>query len=149
MTIIAKEEIKLGIVAFLDQSMIQKNDLVEHTVFQKDPRPGPFLCIKIEGEFSWWTALTTRPRTTSGHSRLPIKKRHRTGSHPQWLNAEQYLNDGASIYYGPTDEFCKAAYRETTTPTTRSFVSIEATESVLSEIQKQSGRREKELSRAP
>ena len=149
MTQIAAPEVVAGIVGFLDQSALQSNKLIEHTVFQKTPRPGPFICIKTDGGVSWWTAITTQSRTTSGVGRVPTPQAERTGTHPQWLNDDQYLNDGASVYFGPTSEFCQASKNEITKPLKRSFASAVAVDSLVSEVKAQSGRQVTKLSRNP
>ncbi len=149
MTQIAVSEVAAGIVGFLDQSALQSNKLIEHTVFQKTPRPGPFICIKTDGGVSWWTAITTQARTTSGVDRVPIPKSERTGTHPQWLNVDQFLNDGASIYFGPTSEFCQASTAEITKPLKRSFATAVAVDSLIAEAKAQSARQVTQLSRNP
>lgn len=149
MTQIEESEVVAGIVGFLDQSVLQSNKLIELTAFQKTPRSGPFICIKTDGSFSWWTAITTQSQTISGVDRIPIPQSERIGTHRQWLNADQYLNDGASIYFGPTIEFCRASTQEITSRSARSFASTVAVDALIAEVKAQSGRQASKLSRNP
>ena len=149
MTQISVDEVQPGLVGFLDQAMLHSGSSVEYTMPETTTRPGPFACVKVDGNNSWWVPLTTRPRTNSGYSRVHIPKKARSGIHPQWLNVEQYLYDGASIYFGPSSEFCAASYREVTQPAARSLISNEGLQRIQTELRHQIGRRERELSRAP
>ena len=149
MTAIKVPEVVVGIVGFLNQSELQSNEKIEHTVFQKKPRSGPFICIKVDGINSWWTAITTKSITNNGVNRIFIPKNDRFGKNTQWMNRGQDLNDGASIYFGPTSEFCKASTRETTKPDERSFASANAVTSIMKEVKNQQNRQIKKLTINP
>jgi len=115
---IEPDEVAPGLVVFIDPKMSAAD---EHVTCTKDPpteRSGPFVCVSVDGNTSEWMPLTTEPR----RERLPIRSEWRSGGHPQWLRAGQYLNDGANVWRGPTTAFINASYEELTDRETRARV---------------------------
>ena len=136
---IGTHEIQPGLVVFMDTAALSADDRVGSAQNQPVFRSGPFLCVAVEGEESTWTCVTTEERA----QRLPLDREWRSGGHPQWLRADQYLNDGANVWHGPTDAFVAASHREATTDRTRALLSPEGVAAVLAEIEAQVHRRDR------
>ena len=134
---IGRNEIKPGLVAFLDPRVLAAQDGVSHTQDPPVARPGPFVCISVGSESSEWTPVTTEYRP----KRLVLRREWRVGGHPQWLRDQQYLNDGANLWRGPHDAFTAASSAEATMPLNRARLSTEGLAAVQAEIEAQRHRR--------
>ncbi len=141
MSAIVPDEVTAGLVAFLDHQALLSDNRIRSTTPQTKPRPGPFVCFRVDNGESWWAPVTTQPATAKKRKRLLLKSEWRTGTHPQWLNVDQYLNDGANIYVGPTDAFCAASGQEISNRNTRSRLTIDGVNSVKAEVERQQARR--------
>jgi hypothetical protein len=141
MAVIVPDDVVPGLVAFLDHQALLSDNRIRATTPQSKPRPGPFVCFRVEGGESWWAPVTTQPATVKKRKRVQLKAEWRIGSHPQWVNVDQYLNDGANIYVGPTDAFCSASGQEVTTRTSRSRLTPDGVSAVNAEVERQKERR--------
>ena len=131
------EEIVVGLVSHLDQTMLTNDPDIIDTYPQKTTELRPFVCVKVDGEKSVWAPLSSTYR----RERLKIKDEWRQGGIDMWRNRRCYLNDGANTYHGPNTSFIAASINELTTPGTRSQMSLEGIDAVLSEINNQKQRR--------
>lgn len=54
-------EVRIGLVAYFDQLMLEKNPSVQKSLPQVDAtsEARPFVCFAIEGGFQHWAPLTT------------------------------------------------------------------------------------------
>lgn len=129
------EEVKLGAVAYFD-----------HTVLLSDPdidrdddglnRPGPFVCVQIDGDKSVWCAVTSEHRP----ERLLLQPQWRENGSRQWRTTPQYLVDGLNTYLGPIASFIRAAAAETPfVAYPRPSLNQDGVAAVLAEIEKQGG----------
>jgi hypothetical protein len=134
---IGRDEIEPGLVAFLDPRVLAAQAVVSHTQDPPVVRPGPFVCVSVDGDRSEWSPVTTEYRP----ERLVIQRRWRSGGHPQWLRDRQYLNDGANLWRGPHEAFLAASRAEVTTALDRAFLSTEGLAAVQAEIEAQRRRR--------
>lgn len=141
MSAITDDEILPGLVAFLDQPMIEMDRRVSRTKKLPDANPRLFVCYARSGDTSEWSPITTRQRPT-GYQRLRIERQWRSGGDPQWLRDDQYLNDGANTYRGPNRAFVDASHLERTEPGNRARVSAEGIGAILAEIERQVGRQD-------
>ncbi len=145
MTSISVDEIQPGLVVYMDEPLLGSDPRVQKsgTVrFASDSR----LCVCYAGDrvSSDWAPITTQVRS----ERLPIKAEWRSGGnpecsggYPQWLQAEQYLQDGANTYRGPSAAFVEASWQECTAPDSRARVSDDGVAEVVKEINAQRHRR--------
>jgi hypothetical protein len=150
------EEIAPGIVVRLDPAILLKDERVCHTQDPPVNRPGPFLCIEVDGEMTTWAGLTTTDKTSvrPTHSaskpvgRLALKQEWRSGGPRRWRLADQFLADGASLWRGPKDVFAAASWQEVKLRTpNRAFVSEEGLDAVRIEIELQRHRRHRTCER--
>ncbi len=141
MAALQPDEIRPGLVAFLDPEVLARDERVVNT---KDPRtgirPGPFVCVSERDETSRWAQITTEER----RERLPIPPEWRTGGHPQWLRDPQYLQDGANVWHGPNEVFVAASSEELTDTSSRAWVTEDGLVEIASEMGRQRRRRERD-----
>ena len=144
------DEIAPGIVVRLDPSVLLEDERVCHTQVPPVNRPGPFLCVEVEGEMTTWAGLTTtdkksvRPTHSAGRpvGRLALKQEWRSGGPRRWRLADQFLADGASLWRGPKEVFVAASWQEAKVRTpNRAYVSEEGLDAVRIEIELQRHRR--------
>jgi hypothetical protein len=133
-------EISPGLVVFIDPRVLGEDERVCHTQDPPVTRSGPFLCIAHADDSSTWTPLTTEGR----RERLELKRAWRSGGHPQWLAAAQFLNDGANLWHGPDTAFILASRQEATEEKGRARLSEEGLTAVLKEIEAQRSRRDRD-----
>ena len=126
------EDIFLGFVAYIDVSKLLDDRIVKPA--SPPDRSGPFVCIKILNDESQWTHVTTIFR----EERLPLDQYKLGGSSgSRWVLAPQYLNDGSSVYFGPTDLFVKAAANsDSYWPHNRPKITPLGVEKILLEVEK-------------
>lgn len=133
------DEIRPGLVLFLDPEVLASSDRVTNT---KDPRrfrSGPFVCLTAGEEESTWLPITTEER----RERLLIPPEWRSGGHPQWLRDPQFLMDGANLRRGPHDAFIAASGAELTSREDRARVSAEGLSAINEEVATQVHRRDR------
>lgn len=114
------DEIAPGIVVRLDPPILLEDERVCHTQDPPVNRPGPFLCVEVDGEMTTWAGLTTTDKTSvrPTHSarkpvgRLALKQEWRAGGPRRWRLADQFLADGASLWLGPKEAFVAASWQE-------------------------------------
>jgi len=152
MTALGVGEIRPGIVAYLEESVLRDSNDVEWFSGKGSkhgsPERRPFLCVSVVGDEYTWVPITTEPRTGAGYQRLNLESSWRTGGDQacfgnQWVRLDQYLVDGANLYSGPVTEFIAASANECTTEMTRSLLSTAGVAAVVAEIAKQQRRKEK------
>jgi hypothetical protein len=136
---LTEQEIQPGIVVFLDPLFLRADPRVRNTQDPPIARAGPFLCVTERNGISCWSPITTEPR----RERVNLQARWRSGGHPQWLSAPQYLNDGANLWEGPNDVFVAASHKELTDTTNRAHLSHEGLSAVKEEIQAQIRRQDR------
>jgi hypothetical protein len=135
-----KQEIEPGIVAFLGPTVLSADPALCHTQDPPVTRAGPFLCVAAQDGTSSWSPVTTEWR----RERLELRAEWRSGGHPQWLKADQYLNDGANLWQGPDEVFVAASYQESTGAEDRARLSAEGLAAVEREIDVQAWRRDRD-----
>jgi hypothetical protein len=144
------EEVAPGIVVRLDPTILLEDERVCHTQDPPVNRPGPFVCVGVEGEMTTWAGLTTTDKTSirPTHSarkpvgRLALKPEWRSGGPRRWRLADQFLADGASLWRGPREAFVAASWQEVKLRTpNRSHLSEEGLDAVRIEIELQRHRR--------
>ena len=126
------EDIFLGFVAYIDVSKLLDDRIVKPA--SPPDRSGPFVCIKILNDESQWTHITTIFR----EERLALDQYKLGGSSgSRWVLSPQYLNDGSSVYFGPTDLFVKAAANsDNYWPHNRPKITPPGVEKILLEVEK-------------
>jgi hypothetical protein len=136
---IAVEEIGPGLVARLDPRILSADRRVMNTQDPPVSRPGLFLCVEIEDQFSVWAGVTSRWRD----QRLHLRPAWRSGGYRRWRLTEQYLVDGASLWRGPNDAFSAASWSElsSTGGRNRARLDGEGLRAVRIEIRRQLKRR--------
>jgi hypothetical protein len=139
MTAITSDEIKPGIVVFIDQALLAAQPGVIHSKELTDASSRPLVCVAATSGSTEWLALTTEYRP----ERLEIRPEWRTGGHPQWLRDPQFVNDGASVWMGPHEAFVASSILEITVRATRARVSREGLDEIRSEMEEQRHRRER------
>lgn len=144
------EEIAPGIVVRLDPPILLKDERVCHTQDPPVTRPGPFVCVEVDGEMTTWAGLTTTDKTSvrPTHSaskpvgRLALKPEWRSGGPRRWRLSDQFLADGASLWRGPKETFAAASWQEIKLRTpNRARLSEEGLDAVRIEIELQRHRR--------
>ena len=132
------DEIKIGLVAHLDQAMLSRDPKVLDTYPQQSTELRPFVCVaKSDDGASTWAPLTS----TSRPERVEILAEWRVGGLAMWVERPCYLNDGANIYIGRPTSIMAASHQEKTDRKTRSIMSQDGVNAVLTEIEKQRNRR--------
>jgi hypothetical protein len=143
---IGVSEIKPGIVVRLDPAVLLEDDRVCHTQDPPVTRPGPFICVEVDGEMTTWAGVTTtdkksiRPSRAAGKpvGRLALKQEWRSGGTKRWRLADQFLADGASLWRGPKDVFAASSWQEIKVRTpNRAFLAEEGLDAVRIEIELQ------------
>ena len=130
-------EIKVGLVSYLDQTMLSKDKRVLDTYPQEYTEIRPFVCVAVNLPKSTWVPLSS----TSRPERIQIKAEWRLGGIPMWRDRECYINDGANVYIGFNGAFVDASTNEQTDSKTRSQMLDEGVTAVLAEIENQKHRR--------
>jgi hypothetical protein len=135
---IALAEVEPGLVAFLDRAQLNGNGTIAKTgsvLSSNDERL--LVCLEVAGDSSTWTPLTTEWR----RERLYIDPNWRTGGDPvcsggfpQWLLVDQFLQDGANTYQGPTTAFVAASWRECTEASSRSRLTQDGIMAIKAEV---------------
>lgn len=100
-------DIRIGSVAYLDHALL----LQEPDVYKGSTtidRPGPFLCLQVEGMESTWISLTSEWRA----ERLPIDPKWRREGSQLWKEQDQYVIDGLNTFIGPNEAFVRAGANE-------------------------------------
>ena len=150
MSILDSSEIRPGIVAYLEESVLRSSDKVAWFCGKGSahgpPERRPFLCVSAQNHECTWVPITTEPKSGAGYKRLKLISTWRSGGDDacfgnQWIKLNQYLVDGANMYSGHFSEFIDASVNECTTPKSRSLLSNKGIASVLAEIKRQEGRR--------
>lgn len=137
MTALVDSEIEVGLVGWLDQAALNKDErVIKTTPYLGDPEPRPFLCFRIKGGTSFWAPTTTVWR----RERLELKDSWRTGGGPGWRSRANYLVDGANTYVGPASVFVEASSLEWTEPGSRMRLSPAGLAAVEAEVEKQKPR---------
>src|SRR5438876_945297 len=133
---VSASEVVPGIVVFLDQEMVDSDDRVTRTQDLPTVKARLFVCYQAAAGSSEWAPITTQER----RERLYLKPSWRTGGEPkcsggyaQWLNADQYLADGANTYRGPLPAFVDASHLECSDADNRARLTQEGIEAVRSE----------------
>ena len=130
MSQLAANEIVVGLVSHLDQTMLTADPDVLDTYPQKQTELRPFVCVEAEAEYSVWTPLSSMFR----RERLKIEDAWRQGGIDMWRTRVCFLNDGANIYCGPNGSFIAASIDELTEPETRSRILLEGVQKVRNVI---------------
>jgi hypothetical protein len=131
-------EVATGIVAWLDQAMLTRDDRIVSTYPQHGDEVRPFVCFEAAGSVSWWAPLTTQFRT----ERLAIKQEWCAGGLlTTWQTDPGYLADGANVYVGPDDAFVDASTNEQTTKANRAYLNEDGLEAIRAEVRRQIRRR--------
>ena len=147
MTELAVGEIRTGLVAFLEESVLRGSDNVEWFSGRGSrhgpPECRPFLCVSVSGDNCTWVPVTTESTTGAGYKRLYLEPSWRSGGDPachgnQWVQRDQYLVDGANLYAGPVMEFVAASVSECTTELTRPLLCETGVAAVVAEMTKRS-----------
>jgi hypothetical protein len=133
---LAEAEIRVGLVAFLDQGKLMADPDVIETYPQASGIIRPFVCFEVGGGKSAWSPLTGTVRP----ERLEILRAWRSGGLPGWLKAPNYLNDGANTYRGPNASFVAASLGERTAAGSRAYINADGQAAVAAEIAKQAYR---------
>jgi hypothetical protein len=128
-------EIAPGVVAYFDHELLLREPEVERNDDAID-RPGPFVCIQVEGARSVWCAITSRHRP----ERLPIASSWREAGGPSWRVGDAFLVDGLNTYVGPSAAFVRAAAAERPFyPHLRPRISTEGIAAIIEEVRRQGG----------
>ena len=106
-----ESEIRVGVVAVLDPSLLEEDLSVLRPASAVD-RSGPFVCIEVSVGVSAWMALTSkRGRSVDGRSpRLEVPVRLRRGGAGVWKDGPCFANHSFSTYVGPHRAFCDASH---------------------------------------
>jgi hypothetical protein len=139
MAAIGPDEIEPSLVVFMDPAAFVADGRVSHTQDPPISRPGPFVCVSVDGEVSEWMPITTEERS----ERLAIRREWCSGGHPQWLRVAQYLNDGANVWRGPHEAFIEASRKELTDPLNGARVSVDGLAAIHEEAEAQRHRRDR------
>ncbi len=134
---LAVEEIKVGTVSHLDQSMLTDDPDVLDTYPQQLTELRPFLCVAIDSDRCTWAPLSS----TFRRERLKIIDEWRLGGLEMWRDRVCYLCDGANLYIGPVSSFVRASNQDLTDSSNRASVAPAGVDAVLVEIEKQKRRR--------
>jgi hypothetical protein len=134
---LAAAEVAVGLVAWLNQHVLHADGRVLSTAPAGGERLAPFVCCYVSGDFSGWSAITSRRKP----QRLELKPEWRSGGSTDWRRRGQYLNDGNNILEGPTAAFVDASTDEQTVSANRARLSLDGVAAVLKEIQRQAHRR--------
>jgi hypothetical protein len=136
---IEASEIEPGIVVRLDPAILIEDGRVCHTQNPPLTRPGPFVCVAVEGDLTTWTSVTETPLR---RDRLPLQREWRSGGTKPWRLAAQFLADGAALWRGPKEAFVAASWQEIKTRSrSRAYLSEEGLDAVRAEIEAQRHRR--------
>ena len=128
-------EIVVGNIAYFDHEVLLREPDMDRNDDGLD-RPGPFVCVQIQGSRSVWCAVTTTPNP----KRLFIKNEWRQGGDDQWKHNQQFLVDGLNTYLGPNEAFLRAAINERPfAPITRPSIIATGIEAILKEVENQGG----------
>ncbi|TRO11581.1 hypothetical protein EQ836_14900 [Ectopseudomonas mendocina] len=133
---LSSNEIKVGAVAYFDQSILNSHKNIQQPTQQPD-RPGPFVCVQVVDGKSMWSNVTTAFRK----ERLYLEKQWRIEGSQKWKKGDCYLSDGASTYVGLNEAFIEAAANETPfTTINRPQITAEGVNAILQEILARGGR---------
>ena len=128
-------DVEVGNIAYFDHEVLLREPDLDRNDDGLD-RPGPFVCVQIQGARSVWSAVTT----TRNPKRLFIKREWRRGGDDQWRNSQQFLVDGLNTYLGPHEAFLRATAAERPfDPFVRPSITAEGVAAILAEIEKQGG----------
>ena len=133
------DEIEPGLVVFIDPAVLAADSRVSHTKDPPTPRPGPLVCVSVDGATSEWMPITTEWRSEP----LAIPREWCSGGHPQWLRDAQYLQDGANIWRGPHAVFVAASRQELTGRSDRARISEDGLAAIHREAETQRQRRDR------
>ena len=138
MAALNEDEIGPGVVAWLDQVLLNDTDAVTKTTPHLGvPEPRPFVCFARDGDDSSWAPITTQHRA----ERLRLSPEWLTGGGPGWKNRPQYIVDGANTYNGPNAEFIAASAGDFSKVGSRSGLTDEGLAAVVAEVERQVRRR--------
>lgn len=137
MSQLALNEIQVGLVSHLDQTMLTHDPNILDTYPQTDTELRPFVCVAVDGDKSTWPPLTSTYR----RERLKVDDAWRFGGIDMWRDRVCYLNDGANVYIGPTSSFIAASADDLTDESTRSRMTNDGVNAIAMEVQKQKRRR--------
>ncbi len=132
------EEIRPGLVVFLDQAMFLERWDVLQTLPTRSVKVRPHVCLSVDGERCAWTPLTSRWR----RERLPILASWRLGGDRAWRGARSYLHDGASVVVGPRAAFVHASHKDVAPAEERPALTPEGCAQILVAIERARGRRQ-------
>jgi hypothetical protein len=129
-------EIRTGSIAYFDDKLLLAETDVKHRDVHLD-RPGPFVCVQVQGDKSVWSPVTT---SSNQPDRLKFDARWKRDGSPAWRNNDQYLNDGFNTFIGPNAAFLRAAAGEQPfSPNRRPWLNADGQAAVLVEIAKRGG----------
>lgn len=131
------EEIRPGLVVFLDQALLQERRDVLQTQPTRRVKVRPHVCLCVEGDLCAWTPLTSRWR----RERLPILASWRLGGDRAWRGARSYLHDGASVVVGPRAAFALASHLDVAPALERPALTPEGCAQILATLERARGRR--------
>lgn len=138
MTGLDDAEIKPGVVAWLDQPMLNGDgNVIKSTPHLGTPEPRPFVCYEWTGDSSSWAPVTTIER----RERLALQVEWRSGGGSSWTTRDQYLVDGANTYSGSNDRFVAASTKDYSSSDNRMMLSSEGVKAVREEVNRQRHRR--------
>lgn len=129
-------EIRTGSIAYFDDKLLLAEADVKHGDVHLD-RPGPFVCVQVQGDRSVWSPVTT---SSNQPDRLKFDTKWKRDGSPAWRNNDQYLNDGRNTFIGPNAAFLRAAADEQPfSPNRRPWLTVDGQDAVLAEIAKRGG----------
>lgn len=105
---IAEQDIKPGVVAYLDVGHMVKDSRVRYVEHGMPFRNGPFLCVQRKGDDSLWLQVTGT-RDAKG-IRVELLREWRVGGGKgRWLRDPQFIHDARKPIYGPPAAFADAS----------------------------------------
>ena len=137
---IGPEEIAVGLVAVMENEVV---DRLARSSFRVNTaqvmKRRPFVCIAVDDDVSWWTALTSSPGRTYARRGLPEK--YRVDGCEQWRHGPLYISDGAFVYECTSAIIAEASANERTVPANRAALLPSGVRLVVEEVRLQSNRR--------
>lgn len=129
------EDVFVGAVAYFDDELLMAETEIDGGDTSID-RPGPFVCVQVQGISSVWIPITGEFRP----ERLPIKAEWRLHGSDKWKEDDQYLGDGLNTFLGPNIAFVRAGAKESPFKIyRRPRISKDGVGAILEEIEKQGG----------
>lgn len=136
-----EHEICVGLVMHMNYQMLYGDPDVDKSCKQEHivgdvVKSRPMICVHVEQFKSLWTPTSTT-KYSQKYRRLLLDRQWRSGGVRQWTSNEQYLLDGASLFWGSSRSFIRATHAERTTPSTRARLATDGVAAVHREIVRQ------------